>query len=124
MRYKPRAAGVVVDDVCREFGVTGRKLLHNPYDRSVSHARYAASLALRLIPNITGLQRSYPQIGRVLSRHHATVIYSERRALKLAAENPEFAMAMARVLGEQIAIDTVKEATIPMWEEQTHGTDT
>lgn len=122
--YKPRPAGDILSAVCREFMVTRANLMTKK-NRSASAARYAACLALRWIPARLGTQRSYPQIGRVMSRHHTTIMYNERCALILMTENINFLRRMARILGPSITpVDTVKKIDIHGGKEQTDGSNT
>lgn len=70
----PTHADRAIALVCSEFGVTRDELQGSGRVRSISRPRYVAYAALRQ------LGMSYPEIGHILHRDHATVLVGVRKA--------------------------------------------
>lgn len=80
----------VIKAICKEFRVTPEHLVSSTRRSEIVLPRFAAMYLLR----VTGYGRSLPRIGRILSRHHTTVLFGLRRAEYLMGENPAFLASM------------------------------
>lgn len=60
-------------------------------------ASAAAVWALRRAPEPA---LSFPQLGKLLARHHSTIIHADKRAEELRAIDPDFAQATETLLAE------------------------
>ena len=83
----------VLDLVSDEFGVPREALARENRARELSHPRQVAML-------IAARHRGYstPRIGRALRRDHSTVVYGIRAAEARAAQDPDLARRIDRVV--------------------------
>ena len=75
----------IIRFVAHHYGVRVAELKGRSNRRSIALPR---QVAMFLIREILGL--SYPEIGRVFSKHHSTVIYAVDSVQKMRRSNPDF----------------------------------
>ncbi|WP_090229620.1 helix-turn-helix domain-containing protein [Filomicrobium insigne] len=80
----PIRVKAIIASVSSEFGVTPQEIVGPRQNRNLIAARCAVACLARRAG------RSLPQIGRVLNRHHATILNAERRAAQRMTVDPEF----------------------------------
>jgi chromosomal replication initiation ATPase DnaA len=80
------------DEAAKVFEVPQREILGRLRIPSVARARQAMYAAL-----YDGCQTSYTEMAWRLDRDHSTLVYGVKRARALAADDSEFAVALARV---------------------------
>lgn len=72
------AADSIIRAVAKAYSVSPKMILSKSRRRKIAYARQAACFYLRRTHTPVGRQRSYPEIGLILKRDHATVIHGER----------------------------------------------
>ena len=80
------------DEAAKVFEVPQREILSRIRVPSVTRARLALYAAI-----YDACQTSYSEIGWRLGRDHSTLVYGVKRAREMAADDAEFALALARV---------------------------
>lgn len=91
---KPRKA--ILEIVARVFEVEVAELIGSRREQHIQPARQAAAWALRRAGY------SAVQAGRAMHRDHSTILYAAKRALELAAEDPDY-RAQLREVEREIA---------------------
>lgn len=81
-----------VDITAKVFEVPHREILSKVRIPSVTRARLALYAAI-----YDACQTSYSEMARRLKRDHTTLIWGVNRAREMAADDPEYAVALARV---------------------------
>ncbi len=81
-----------VDITAKVFEVPHREILSKARIPSVTRARLALYAAI-----YDACQTSYSEMARRLKRDHTTLLSGIKRARVLAASDPEYAVALARV---------------------------
>lgn len=81
-----------VQEAARVFEVPHRELLSKIRVPSITRARLALYAAI-----YDACQTSYPEMAWRLKRDHTTLVYGVKRAREMASDDPEYAVAMARV---------------------------
>jgi len=81
-----------VQEAAKVFEVPHRELLSKIRIPSITRARLALYAAL-----YDGCQTSYTEMGWRLKRDHSTLVWGVRRAREMAADDSEYAIALARV---------------------------
>lgn len=81
-----------VQEVARIFEVPHREILSKIRVPSITRARLALYAAI-----YDGCQTSYPEMAWHLQRDHTTLVYGVKRARAMAADDSEYAVALARV---------------------------
>jgi chromosomal replication initiation ATPase DnaA len=81
-----------VDIAAKVFEVPHREILSKGRIPSVTRARLALYAAL-----YDGCQTSYTEMGWRLQRDHSTLVWGVKQARAMAADDPEYATALARV---------------------------
>jgi len=82
----------IIRRVAGAFGVTVAELKSKSRYRRVTEPRFAAYWLLRKHRTAAGLQRSYPEIGRMMGgKDHSSVIHGEARAMEIAERCEDYA---------------------------------
>jgi chromosomal replication initiation ATPase DnaA len=80
------------DITAKVFEVPHRELLSYLRIPAVTRARQAMYAAI-----YDACETSYPEMARRLNRDHTTLVYGVKRAREMAADDSDYAVALARV---------------------------
>ena len=81
-----------IQEAAKVFEVPYREILSKIRVPSITRARLALYAAL-----YDACQTSYPEMAWRLKRDHTTLVYGVKRARAMAADDSEYAVALARV---------------------------
>lgn len=81
-----------VDMAAKVFEVPHREILSKARIPSITRARLALYAAI-----YDACQTSYKEMGWRLNRDHSTLVWGVKHARMMAADDPEYATALARV---------------------------
>lgn len=83
VKLSPKRALEIIQPVADDHGVYVTEMIGPSINRKVSRARHAAMAALRAVSHPDGSARySWPDIGKVFRRHHATAMLGVHRHLQ------------------------------------------
>lgn len=88
----PERVERAIRETAKVFEVQHREVLSKIHVPSVTRARMALYAAI-----YDACQTSYPEMAWRLNRDHSTLVYGVKRARAMAADDPDYAVAMARV---------------------------
>lgn len=88
-------ADQIVDACADAFDVPRDELMSPSRIRRLSRARQATYWMLRTFPTPGGVERSFPQIGRIMGRDHGSVIQGYRTAEYLLERDARFTAMIA-----------------------------
>jgi chromosomal replication initiator protein len=79
----------IIRFIAQHYGIRVSDLKGRSNRRSIALPRQVAMYLIREI-----LQLSFPEIGRIFSKHHSTAIYAVENIQKMRQSNPDFDATM------------------------------
>ncbi len=89
----------LINAVAAEFGTTADRLLKRDRHHSAVLARNIAVYWLRRVG-----QLSYPEVGRVIGRHHTSVMHSVREVEWWIRKDPDLALSIFGAIGDRLGL--------------------